>query len=347
MSTEYYSLEKTAEVLGLPPAEVNRLRERSQLRAFRDGSSWKFKKVDIDNYLAETIKARSKQKSSESDFDLLGSSEEDETPTLLAESASFDALMEDGLSMDDAMVDTDAPKREHPSDGLTLADEPEGTVDLMLGDDEVVFDETGSSPKLNLAQDSGLSLLEAEVELEMVEKGGSDIGLEVDDDDILTLVDAESAENTSTMAIPIEDDFQLTPGVNVQSDDSESSSQVIALEEAGGMFGEPVEPSFPPFGAPEPMGTTPQSGDFAFGGAIPLAENADFFPASASAAFPHPTSSSEPTYGIGTIVMLLVCAFFLVICGCMSLDLIIHIWSWEEPFVINSTIMNLVAGSLK
>ena len=337
MSSEYYSLEKTAEVLGMPPAEVNRLRERSQLRAFRDGSSWKFKKVDIDNHLAEMIKARSKQKASESDFDLLGSDEGDEVPTLLAESASsFDALMEDGLTLDDAMVATDTTEEKAAGDDLTLADDPNADVDLILSDDEVVLDGTGSSSKPNLAQDSGLSLLEADVELEAVEKGGSDLGLETEDEDTLLLFTPEIADGIAANAIPVEDDFQLTPGMDMHPDDSESSSQVIALEEDN-MYGVPSGMSFPtaPLGSPESMTTMSQPTAFGAGEYVQ--------PLTTSAA---PTAT-EPTYGAGSIVMLLICTFCLVICGWMSLDLIVHIWSWDKPFVINSTIMDFVAGYLK
>ena len=338
MSTEYYTLEKTAEVLGLPPAEINRMREKSQLRAFRDGSSWKFKKEEVDDFLAESIKSRGKQKTSESDFDLLSADEEDETPTLLADSASFDALMEDGVTLGDEMVDTETPKKKAVVfDDLTLADEADAEVDLSLGEDEVVLNGTGSSPKLNLAQDSGLSLLEAadDVELQAVDKGGSDAQLEIDDDDILALVDAESSEHTSTIAIPVEDDFQLTPSVDGLSDDSESSSQVIALEEEN-MFGAPIGagPAMP-FAA-APMDALPQATPF--GAGVAPGE----FVAQAPA-FAGPIVA-EPTYGALAVVMLVACTFLLALCGCVALDLIIHIWSWKEPFIINSTIMDLVAG---
>jgi excisionase family DNA binding protein len=336
MSTEYYTLEKTAEVLSLPTAEVNRMREKSQLRAFRDGSSWKFRKEDVDNHLAETIKNRSKQNASESDFDLLGD-DDDEKPTLLADSVSFDAIMEDGLSLGDEMVDTKASKENTDSSyGLALADE--AVVDLSLGDDEVALDGTGSSPKLNLAADSGLSLLEVvdDVELQAVEKNGSDAQLDDldDDDDILALVDAENAEHTSTIAIPVEDDFQLTPSVDGLSEDSDSSSQVIALEEEN-MFGAPtiMDPaaSFPAADTgmpqqPGPFGAT--SGEFV----------------SQATTFAAGPTVAEPTYDAMAISLLVACAFFLIICGWMSIDLIVHIWSWKEPFVINSTIMDFVAG---
>ena len=335
MSTEYYSLEKAAEVLGQPPAEVNRMREKNQLRAFRDGSSWKFKKEDVDNFLAETIKSRSKTKMSDSDFDLLSADEEDEAPTLLADSASFDALMEDGATLNDEMVDTKAPKKKASvMDDLTLADESGAEVDLSLGEDENVLNGAGSSPKLNLAQDSGLSLLEAadDVELQAVDKGGSDSLLEVDDgDDFLALVDAESSEHTSTIAIPVEDDFQLTPSADGLSDDSESSSQVIALEEDN-MFGAPIGTGMP--FAPAPATVTSQA-------AGPFGAPGEFVAQTPTFVGP---SVAEPTYGASAIVMLVSCTFLLALCGCMATDLIIHIWSWKEPFVINSTIMDLVAG---
>ena len=357
MSTEYYSLEKVSEVLGLPTAEVNRLRERNQLRAFRDGNSWKFKKDEVDNHLAETIKSRGKQKGADSDFDLLNSEEEDEAPTLLADSASFDTLMEDGSMFGDAMVDTTKRSsngerksgisfqkgtsgKSTASDDLMLVDEPGAEVDLSLGDDEVVLDGTGSSSKLNLAEDSGLSLLAAadEVELQSVEKGGSD-GQFDDDDDILSLVEAEGGiESTTTVAIPIEDEFQLTPSADVQADDSESSSQVIALEEEN-MFGSPIgmEPSLGFDAAAAPTAAGPQAGPFGAGPG-PSGEFVAQTPAFAS------STVAEPSYNTLAIVGLVCCAFALVLCGCISLDLIFHIWSWEEPFVINSTIMDLVAG---
>jgi len=57
MAQEYLTLEKAAEVLGLSPAEVNQLRERNELRAFRDGANWKFKADEVQNKLAMSSQA--------------------------------------------------------------------------------------------------------------------------------------------------------------------------------------------------------------------------------------------------------------------------------------------------
>lgn len=400
MSSEYYSLEKTAEVLSLPTAEVNRLREKSQLRAFRDGSSWKFRKVDVDNYLAELIKSRGKGQSGESDdFDL--------TETSTGDSASFDALMEDGLELDDDLIDASAKPSESSEKGFELADDdflldddglslstengislpddatavsaatlltpesPEASdVDLAIDDDSLLLDD-GSSAQLDLAGESGLSLLEIadeDLEPQAPAPEGDGMALELDDDDdILSLVDDEAPpEFTSTMAIPVEDDFQLTPDADSSmSDDSDSASQVIALDKDTDLGAAAAQEPIGPipggidFQAPpqedSPFGAVPGVGDFAaapegaFGapeggfGAPFGAGPADF--AAPGTSFPAATST-EATYTPLLVTSIILVAFFLILPGMMLLDLIIHIWSWGEPFVINSTIMETLCSML-
>ncbi|MDR2704943.1 MAG: helix-turn-helix domain-containing protein [Planctomycetaceae bacterium] len=389
MSSEYYSLEKAAEVLALPTAEVNRLREKNQLRAFRDGSSWKFRKVDVDNYLAESIKNRGKSEksASESDFDLLSMDDEEESPTLLADLPSFDSLMEEGLSIGDEMIDA-APtsKSATPtgkgtssvksndfladddlmlsSDDLMLSEDsdilPNSVLSLskssskasasdidLAADDDLVLDGNGSSGQLDLAGDSGLSLLDVadNIDLQPVEKSGSDVQLELDDDDdILSLVDDDLAvENTSTIAIPVEDDFQLTPDASLMStDDSESASQVIALDEEsmfatpGGSSGFGTDIPFAP-ATPAAEETTPGVGF----GATPFTASPGEFVARTPETIPTTTEIQYTSWHIFWIVFATV---FLILPGMMIMDLIIHIWSWGEPFVINSSIMDLFVG---
>ncbi|MDR1140684.1 MAG: helix-turn-helix domain-containing protein [Planctomycetaceae bacterium] len=392
MSSEYYSLEKAAEVLALPTAEVNRLREKNQLRAFRDGSSWKFRKVDVDNYLVESIKNRGKTEkpAGESDFDLLSMSDEEESPTLLADLPSFDSLMEEGISLGDEMIEAAPTSQTTPStpkltlgkntldkkDDFSLADDDLmlSSDDLILSEDsdvlpdsvrpsvskpsasdidlaadsDLVLDGNGSSGQLNLAGDSGLSLLDItdNIDLQPVEKSGSD-ALELDDDDdILALVDEDLAvENTSTIAIPVEDDFQLTPDAGfISADDSESASQVIALDgdnmfatqEGSSGFGDipfaPATPAAEPTPGLEFAGTTPYTagpGEF-------VARTPEIVP-----------QTTEIAYTSWQVFFIVLATIFLILPGMMIMDLIIHIWSWGEPFVINSSIMDLLVGMWK
>ncbi|MDR0704320.1 MAG: helix-turn-helix domain-containing protein [Planctomycetaceae bacterium] len=389
MSSEYYSLEKASEVLALPTAEVNRLREKNQLRAFRDGSSWKFRKVEVDNYLAELIKNREKSEksASESDFDLLGMDDDEESPTLLADLPSFDSLMEDGVSLGENMIDAVPASKSasstptdngtydlknndsladddlmFSSDNLMLTEDSDMLPDSVMrpslskpsasdidlaADDDLVLDSGGSSGQLNLAGDSGLSLLEItdHIDLQPVEQGGSGAQLELDDDDdILSLVDDDLAvENTSTIAIPIEDDFQLTPDTDfVSADDSESASQVIALDEdsvfaaPSGSSGFGTDIPFVP-ATPVAEETTPNVGF----GATPFTVS----PGEVVSRTPEtiPTTTEIP-YASGDIVLIVLALVLLILPGIMIMDLIIHIWSWGEPFVINSSVMDLVVG---
>lgn len=79
MAQVFHNLEKTAELLGLSSADVNRLRERNELRGFRDGSDWKFKAEDVETF-AQKLKADQESSSgdeaSDSDGDVLLSEHE-------------------------------------------------------------------------------------------------------------------------------------------------------------------------------------------------------------------------------------------------------------------------------
>ncbi|MDR1290249.1 MAG: helix-turn-helix domain-containing protein [Planctomycetaceae bacterium] len=159
MSTEYYTLEKVSEILGIPTGEVNRLRERSELRAFRDGSSWKFRKTEVDNMLAEKIKSRSKQNNiadddsavadmtgvglGEDDFDLLS----DEVVELSAEdeqnTSAFDAAMEDGFELGEELIDAPAARTDRatnkPAAKSTKPAAKSTTENENVADDSSIF----------------------------------------------------------------------------------------------------------------------------------------------------------------------------------------------------------------
>ena len=65
MSKKYLSIEEAAEQLGIPAAELNRLREKGAIRAFADRGTWKFKEDDVEKL------ARSRQPDSDPDVPLM------------------------------------------------------------------------------------------------------------------------------------------------------------------------------------------------------------------------------------------------------------------------------------
>ena len=89
MAQEYYNLQKAAEVLGLSPADVNAMRERHELHAYRDGADWKFKVEEIQNKLAEMIKS----KRSEGDADDTGSVETGDSGEMVVKPESLSATI--------------------------------------------------------------------------------------------------------------------------------------------------------------------------------------------------------------------------------------------------------------
>ncbi len=195
----YYTLEKTAEILELTPGDVNRLREANKLRAFRDGASWKFRKEDVEKYLTDLIRERSKPAApSVAPADLLNDSDE-ELPTMLADSASFDAMI-------DATAETLEIK-------TNVASEPDFVLDAdsqpLEGDDDlqiVAEPQVESEPALSFDKSDPISAFEKDDD--------ADFGLALDDaDDDLQLVD--DAPQVEAASEPV----AFAPEADVADDD--------------------------------------------------------------------------------------------------------------------------------
>ncbi|GHT38693.1 hypothetical protein FACS189427_12970 [Planctomycetales bacterium] len=388
-SSEYYSLEKTAEVLGLPTAEVNRLREKSVLRAFRDGTSWKFRKSEVDDYLGETIKSRGKSSidtddaGGDSGFDLLNSDNDDEeAPTLLADSASFDSLMEDGdgLAINEDLVEVKPKSPLNLSKETASPAKQAGNSDVDLADDGLVLAESGTSSNLDLAGDSGLSLMNlAEEDLKPASEGGSDVELELnEDDDILSLMDDSALAGSQPAAAPEEDDFQVA-GLDDEdaSLDADLASSSKPVPPSSKSAAQPM-PDFTSTGTADDFGTfDAPDGDLAndmFSGGVvpqpespfgtsgsaapademlgngvfssPAGETSSFgsgFEVSATSTFPA-AAKTEAEYKPGVVIALISLTVLLVFPCIMLLDLMRNIWSWGEPFVINSALMDMIVG---
>ena len=448
--SDYYSLEKAAEILKVTPAEVNRLREKGEIQGYKDGSNWKFKPEVIDNYYITLTRKKSGPVSpfGLDDEDLLSSEDEQELPTMMADSASFAQFGDGLLSLQDSQSDTvsaaaDAnlddgltPLNDEHHDELVLSDAPlpsqEKTTDekieifaiqgendslgtsadfgsgLNLGDDsgisliggsgsgvdlagsDKIFDDDdvvigGSSSGLNLGGDSGISLLDAAAESDFslgAAAGGSDAILELaPEDDILALIDEEVDPDTATV-LGTEDDFQLQADDDLfMTDDSESSSQVIAIE--GDLASEIDSFAFTddlgeasvvsdavgddllfssddtPTGADSINFTEVGSGiDSAFGGFdassgfgdlgdLRSADNAvGGFGAETAAAAATPAAvitpgSHEPKFTGLSVTALFIMVLVLTVGGSLMFELVRSIWSWSEPFTINSSILGL------
>ncbi len=167
---QYYNLEKTAEMLNLSTGDVNRLREQGKIQGFRDGSDWKFRKSDVEKYLTESIKGRSKNVNPlYPDDDLLANSDTNEqAETLLADSGTFASLL------DKATDNFDIGTGDHSE---STPKEKQEDADVLLGAD--------SQDDINLSGSSGLSLMDSY----------SDSGLDLGGNSGLSLLDKDSKQS--------------------------------------------------------------------------------------------------------------------------------------------------------
>ena len=363
--TEYYNMEKAAEVLGVPTAEINRLREKGKLRGFRDGGVWKFLKEEVHDYLAETIKSRNGNghNPGDSGFDLGGDA---------ASASSFDLLVEDGALPDDSGLISVATPPQSKSD-LDLAALDQEDSDLALAEEtqvssfvpqQTVKKAAKEHSSLSLAPDQAVhevdfddqeSILEAgdsSPQLGLAGESGFDVLVAADEESELVQLDAESTEISDLV-----EEFILEPSAKVPGDDdSESSSQVIAIDVGVEMAQDDSPFGDDNFGFLEMDGGVSASAigapsvvvDDPFGvGGAPVADA--FSPLAAAApvvavAAKKTAVVAEEEYSTGVLVSLAVALVLLLIPGIMMIDMMMHMWSWGEPFILNSVLMGAIAG---
>jgi excisionase family DNA binding protein len=208
---------------------------------------------------------------------------------------------------------------------------PGSSSDLVLGGPEPGSD-------VSLGGDSGISLVDPSdsglsLEQPVLDLGGKgEESLELGEDDLLVAEDSPAPVKT-------DNEFLLSPleeTTDTQESSSESGSQVIALDteatEAGmlggveGMAAIDIDTAFagqPGLGGPS---LAAESGALVEG--APLIQ--------AGAVLP------EAPYTWWQISGLAVCLLLLMLCGMMMYDTLRHMWSWGEPYAVNSSLMDSI-----
>ncbi|HUT93773.1 MAG TPA: helix-turn-helix domain-containing protein [Thermoguttaceae bacterium] len=389
MVQEYYNLEKAAEVLGVYPAELNEMREKGKVRAFRDGSGWKFKKEEIDDLAVElrSKKAAGPDKTAEDDSQdvllsevELGESDPSASGTVIGSEAQSPEDSDIKLASSDIGLGTGEEKKDGGSfeeldltieedvqledSQLPLASAETGekvaggsgdsAIELAEGleDDDLVLGSGGSGSDITIGQDSGISLVDPHdsgLSLdEPLELASDDESLALGEDDMLTL--SEDADTESPTELKADDDFLLTPlEEGADEEDSESGSQVIALDDALGdeaatmvaggagggmaaMLDEEVG------GADAGLAVGPLEGASEAVGAFGAAQPAGAALAPGAAALP------ESPYGKLAMIGLTCCLILLLLSGMMAYDLMRNMWSWGGTYSVTSSLMDMVVG---
>ncbi len=246
-----------------------------------------------------------------------------------------------------------------PSPSADLGEAPK-----KLDDDDIVLGGSSSSGSdISIGADSGISLLDptdSGLSLEEpLEVGKTDEdSLELGEDDMLTFAD-DSVSTEAPTALKKDEEFLLTPLEEAAEEESESGSQVIALDSpaAGDMTATMVAPVGPAQPAGAGMAAMLDE-DFAAAGAPALAAVA---PAGIAAPLgpAHPVfAEGMPLAGAGAvpaalpqapytglnIAALSACLVLLLLCGWLAFDLVRNMWSWNGSFPIHSGIMDAILG---
>ena len=230
-----------------------------------------------------------------------------------------------------------------------------GSAIDLTGDDDGDLVLGGSSHSDLRAGDSGINLLNPadsglSLESPPLELGGSAVeSLELgeDEDDLLGNVAAPAA--AKKVAAPQEqsdDDFLLAPLEEASAEESDSGSQVIALE--GEVEFEEAGPGISTIGGEMPEaggGLLEEDLDVGLGGGLSgVALSPAAAPAMAAAGGPAPGALTVPdaVFSGWNVASLVMCALVLMFCGMFSFDLLRNMWSWGGAYSVNSPLMDMV-----
>jgi len=232
-------------------------------------------------------------------------------------------------------------------------------VDLTgknLKDDDLVLGGSGSGAgsDISIGGDSGISLvdpadsglsLEAPLSLSSGEES-----LELGEDDLLGM----SSDVGEGSGLKGEDDFQLTPMDDLSDgDDSESGSQVIALDTEG--EGDEAATMVASAGAPVAAMLDEDLGAESPLAAMPLAPAADLGLASSEDALAmggfgaSAAALPEAPYTIWNIVSLVLVSMLLILVGMMMYELLLNMWGFDKPIrqiqpSVDSWLMDTILG---
>ena len=221
--------------------------------------------------------------------------------------------------------------------GSKSGTKPGSSGDLVLGGVEGGSDVTlGGDSGISLVDpsDSGLSLEQPVLDLAGAKGEES---LELGEDELLAKEAAPAAEPVSLKA---DNEFLLSPledAGDLQESSSESGSQVIALDTEGA--GEGM------MGGVEGMATMLDddiTGQAAMGLATP---SLGVEPSALIEGVPlvQPAGAlPEAPYTWWQISGLALCTVLLMLCGMMMYDVLRHMWSWGEPYSVNSSLMDSI-----
>jgi hypothetical protein len=309
-----------------------------------------------------------------SDLELTGDSDIDLGAEVMAGAGESDLLLAGASDVgpgDTGKLDAKAKKSdlEFATDDLEVSMADSGSALDLGDDDELVLEGESALDDIALAGDSGINLAkpsDSGIDLAMAEESGikvaGDSGFMLEDEDALQLeggsssdnlalpeesavsLDADLADPDAATQLKSDEDFDLTPVEGAVDDESDSGSQVIALDtealdadaptQLGGLALGPVDME-----PVESVITEEPAEGFAPGvhpGAAAVAQQPQF-----------PVQElPETPYSIWQVGSLAIVALMLMFTGILMIDVMRNIWSFDQPYGLSTSIMNSIVEAL-
>ncbi len=268
----------------------------------------------------------------------------DEVGSKVSQFEELDLTLDEDLTLEDSAVGGSDESDDAKSDDAKSDDAKAGDSGVDLDDDDLVLGGSGSGSDITLGGDSGISLVDpadSGISLEEpLDLGTGDESLELGEDDMIVLDDEEGAA-----APKAEDDFLLTPLEDEADEDSESGSQVIALDTEG-------DESATMVASTSNASMAAMLDEDLGGGGLGLGEDGMGAPGGAQpgglaggAPLMQPAAAlPEAPWSVWTVVVLALCSLILVFCGMFTYDLMRNMWSWEGAYEVNSSLMDYVVS---
>ncbi len=237
--TKFYTTQEVAQILGLTPAEVNKLREENKLHGYRDGMDWKFKAEDVERFRAEGLAEAASEDSLAPDVLLseveLGGAGSSKSGTVISGEAAGTSPAESDLRL--AEPEQPAPPANQPKQsappGEQMGKEELDLVleeDLAVGESEIPPKQPEGAPaaekKAVGESDVGLGAVTEDEEVVIGGSSGSGSDVTMGADSGISLVDA------SDSGLSLEQPLELAPPGEETLELGEDDMITLAEEEA-------------------------------------------------------------------------------------------------------------------
>ncbi|MBI5760835.1 MAG: helix-turn-helix domain-containing protein [Planctomycetales bacterium] len=226
MGKKYLSIEEVADLLGVAPSDVTRLREKGEIRAFADRGNWKFKPEDVEQLQRtrqfDSDPAVPLAKPSSDDSVLSDDEELSEQPTIIRKSPKG------GTSDSDVRLMTDNLLPDEDDEiGVPLSD---SDSDVRLATEKPTGKDPGSDSDVKLVG-PGDSLSDVKL-VDEKDPGESDSDVKLtsempDSDSDVKLAGMEDSDSDVKLSLDSSDsDVRLSASANVLDEDSDSDVQL-------------------------------------------------------------------------------------------------------------------------